>query len=228
MSELTEELGMPKATVFRMLITMADHDIIQFDSANESYSLGYAVLGIADIALQQSQIRTEAYPEMLRLRDTLDVTVALTFRTNVHRIDFDKVESSHAIQNSIELGVPIPLSQDAAGYALISSLNQEDLRAYLANNQVIQKIKRGGVDEQAFHEALAAIREKGYAVTPPRDVSDGIQIAAPIAYRDRRTHGALYLSIPSYRHNTTQIETNAEKLMNAAMVISSALAEKRR
>src|SRR5690606_23020861 len=69
LKEITEATGLPKSTVFRILSTLVSHEFCDLDPNNGEYSLGFALIRLADIRRRQANLHTVALPVMRDIRN---------------------------------------------------------------------------------------------------------------------------------------------------------------
>ena len=125
--EIARLSGMTRPTAFRILATLAAEGLVLRDAATSTYSLGFLALRLADTVLGSFPIHGVARPVMRQIRDALNETVVLSLRQADARFNIDSLESTHAIGQTQEFGMPIPLYAGAASRVLLAGMADEEI-----------------------------------------------------------------------------------------------------
>ncbi len=75
LAEITKMIGVPKATVFRLLHTMRELNYLKYDFPNKKYYLGPKVLSLGFSVLQSLEVCEIARPYLEKLARECDKTV---------------------------------------------------------------------------------------------------------------------------------------------------------
>lgn len=180
LSELVEATKLPKTTVFRIISNLVGRNICEQNSETGKYSLGLALLAYANIRQRQVGVRKVALPVMREIRDKVRETVVLSIRTGDFRIHIDFVDGLYPLRRMVDLGVQVPLYVGAAGKAILSSMSDEAIEAYLQNTP-LKRFQVGTItDPKILWREIHTIRERGYAESEGELIAGGKSIAAPI------------------------------------------------
>jgi DNA-binding IclR family transcriptional regulator len=77
LAELSEKLALNQSTVYRYVATLQRAGLLSRDERRGGYRLGLRVIELANIGLNQLEVRKQALDEMDRLRDNLDMLISL-------------------------------------------------------------------------------------------------------------------------------------------------------
>src|SRR5215470_7495883 len=109
LAEVVQATGLPKTTVFRLLSSLIERDFCELDPQTGKYSLGFALVRLADIRRRQSNVHDVAIPVMREIRNEVNETVILSVRSGDFRVHIDFVEGLHPMRRMADLGVRAPL-----------------------------------------------------------------------------------------------------------------------
>ncbi len=77
LAQLADKLALNQSTVYRYVTTLQRAELLSRDERRGGYSLGLRVIELANVGLNQLEVRKQALEEMDRLRDSLDMLVSL-------------------------------------------------------------------------------------------------------------------------------------------------------
>jgi DNA-binding IclR family transcriptional regulator len=168
LAEISEAVGLTGPTAHRLLRALQSHDLIVFDAQSRTYSLGPGVMRLASVLLNRDDILAIVQPSLRDLREATGETAALHWRVNAERVCLIEYVSNHPIRMASGVGNSYPLAAGAAGKAILSALDPEDVE------HVLQAATDAGtkVNRRALMSKLEEIRERGFAtsVGEPREI----------------------------------------------------------
>ncbi len=186
-SEISELVDIPKPTVHTMLRTLERHGLVVQEVEGGKYALGPAVLQLGNAYLDGSELRARSASWADRLaRQTGEVVVV----HHAFRPD-DLVQI-------LEVGAAVPWHACALGHAIAAGLADDAQKALLAG-PVPRLTGRTLTDPEALREALAGVRERGYAVENQEATLGDAGLAAPVYDWSGRAVGALGIVGPADR-----------------------------
>lgn len=217
LADLSKRMSLPKPTAFRIATGLVRAGILEQNTGNGTYSLGFQTLFYAENLLASIPIRSIARPVMETLRDEINETIVLSIRDGDFRYNIDSVESTHAIGQTQRIGVPIPLYAGAASRVMLAAFTQNDLRAYLARVDLRRFSESTITDRKKLEAAIVKIRNDGYCRTSgeftPGSHAVACSIGAPASFKA----AALHVSIPSARYSPL-LERKALKSLQAGIL----------
>ncbi|WP_044642098.1 IclR family transcriptional regulator [Risungbinella massiliensis] len=215
LTELAEQTGLSKSTVFRLLATLENKGFLERDIDTEKYHLGLRVWELASRMNHLNDPAILLLPLMERLRDQLEETVSLYIREGNERIRIQAVESHHAIRRVAPIGVRMHLSVGASSKVLMA-YETESIR----ENVMADPDWPEGVARTSFRNQLQDVREKGYAISIEEREAGTAAISVPILRRDGSIRAALALSGPISRMSPERMEEMAPVLQQVAQEMS--------
>jgi IclR family transcriptional regulator, acetate operon repressor len=198
-SEMAAELSVARSTAHRMLTTLADRGLVRQDPETKAYvpgpaliELGLAVIGVADL-------RAVVRPVLERLAETTGETVHLLVLEGSETVFLDGVESPQVIRASLRTGVRGPAHASAAGKAMLSLLDREDVLARFPGGSLHGGTAHAISSWEKFEAELQAVREQGYAVNLQESEPGLHAVSLALTDSSGTVRGALSVSGPAER-----------------------------
>jgi DNA-binding IclR family transcriptional regulator len=193
--QLTEALGLPRTTIYRILNTLQRHEVVRRD-ARGAYQLGRRLLSLAARVAARAtdaDLGAVAQPHLDRLAAELGEGVKLSV------VDGDRVLVLAAAQGRREYaltvapGQQLPMHAGAAGKLLLAHRPPEGL-AYLLAKPLAAYTGKTITDPRRLAAELARIRRLGWAQDRGEGAPSVQAFAAPVFARDGRLAAAV--SVP--------------------------------
>ena len=218
-SRIARELGLSKAVVYRILQSLAARGMVALDPYSREYRLGAAAAARGARALRESDLRSAALDTLRRLRDEIGETATITAPVPGGRVYLDQFEGAHEIKMTVELGRRFPLHAGSSGKCMLAFLpaGQQD---ELLGTELARLTQHTIVDPAVLRVELAAIRERGYAVSGGERQPDAGSVAAPVFGGAGSVIGAISVCGPKFRVTPEFVERIAPKVTAAAAEIS--------
>lgn len=199
-TELARMTGLNKATVYRLISTLAEQNYVRQDKKTEKYYLTYKLLAIADRIKDHMDLRAMVRPHLERLCEKSGETVHFVVREGADIVYIDKVES---LQNTFRMVSRIGLRHLAfstgVGKAILAHLPDEKLRALWESAEIRHLTPNTITDFDAFIAEINEIRAAGYAVD--REENELGVFCVAVALRDHTgaVNNAFSISSPASR-----------------------------
>jgi DNA-binding IclR family transcriptional regulator len=197
-SEVSELVDVPKATVYTMLRTLERLGLVVQEVEGGKYALGPAVLQLGNAYLDGSELRARSasWAERLARQTGEAVWVGVLSGHNV-------VVVHHAFRPDdlvqiLEVGAAVPWHACALGHAIVASLD-DDWQKELLAGPVPRLTGRTLTDPEALRQALTATQERGYAVEDQEATLGDAGLAAAVFDWSGRAAGALGIVGPAER-----------------------------
>jgi DNA-binding IclR family transcriptional regulator len=197
-TEIAERVGLAKPTVYGLLRTLVEHDLVAQDPGTGKYSLGPGVLQLGNAYLDGSELRARSllWAESLAKRADEAVWVATLSGTRV--IVLHHVFRPDNTVQILEVGAAIPWHACALGQAIVAYLPRPESARVLAAERA-PLTGRTKTTRAALGQALARIRKHGYAIEDEEATVGDAGIAAPIVNREGLVAGSIGLIGPAER-----------------------------
>ncbi|MEM9106051.1 MAG: IclR family transcriptional regulator [Pseudomonadota bacterium] len=201
LSELARLSAFDKATVLRLMTSLADRGFVEQHAQSGKYRLGPALVRLANIREASFPQKSAARPILQRLSEASGETahLVLLVRNSLETIDF--IESrDHAIRVRMDAGERIPLHASASGIACLAFMPNEDAEAVLSST--LERFTRHTVnDKNALSRLLDTTRRSGVAEVD-QGFEEGVYgMAAPLFAADGSVTGSVGIATPITRIN---------------------------
>jgi DNA-binding IclR family transcriptional regulator len=197
-TEIAGRVGLPKPTVYGLLRTLVNQDLVAQDPDTGKYSLGAGVLQLGNAFLDGSEVRARSllWAEALAQRANEAVWVATLSGSRV--IVLHHVFRPDNTVQILEVGAAIPWHACALGHAIVANLPPPEAARAMAGD-LTPLTGRTKTTKAALGQALAQVRRRGYAVEDQEATVGDAGIAAPIVNRAGATAGSIGLVGPAER-----------------------------
>jgi DNA-binding IclR family transcriptional regulator len=220
-TELAAGLGVHKSTAFRLVATLAAHDLVEQVSDRGKFRLGVGVLRLAGATVVRLDLVQESRPVTTRLARVVGETVNLTVLSGHEALYLDQVSGPSAIAMHNWVGQRIPLHATSNGKVLLAfgSAQLTDrlelpLRRFTAHTVT---------DPPALLAELAQVRRNGYAVAVDELELGLTAVAAPVVGADGTVLASVSASGPTFRMPAARHPEVAGQVVAAAEEISRRL-----
>ncbi|MDX2524761.1 IclR family transcriptional regulator [Streptomyces europaeiscabiei] len=217
--ELTKIFGLPKSTVQRTLVTLAEAGWLRANRKDTTrWEIGARVLAVRPAALQGSSLLTAAHEPMVRLRDALNETIHLSVPDALQcMVVVDRVDSDHPVRTFHTIGDTSPLHATAVGRAVLAHLPKQDVEELIA--QGLERFTdTTPADPEELRAELDRIRTDGYAVNRNQYRPGVCAIAAPVLDEAGTPLASVAVSMPDSRFD-------AERLPEWSRMVAETAAE---
>ena len=222
LSELAREVGLPKSTVQRCLLTLQEVGWTESSTTTPTrWSMTLRALSVCGSAGTRESLRDLALPAMNELQLATTETIHLAAPDGDELVLLERLDTSHRLRAFLPLGERIPLHASATGLAFLSAWDDPRVDAYLAR-PLEPRTPDSLVDPAAVRAEVERVRERGYSVNVG-GLSTGISsLGAPLVGRDGPV-GAISISGPSSRIEATRFAELGEQVTAAAARVSRLL-----
>jgi len=198
-TEIATELGITKAAVHRILTALRNRDLIAFEPSTRRYTLGHAAIALGRAYMARTDLRIMAAPELRRLGARTGETVTLSIRRGDTRMYVDQVVPDQELRVEVTLGVPYPLYAGSSSKVILACLEPAEIDDYLSRQELVAFTDATITDRAALRAELAAIRERGYALSVGERQVGAASLAVPVLDHDGGVMAAISVCAPQSR-----------------------------
>lgn len=226
LQEVTQNTGIPKSTVFRILSTLVELGYVTREP-NRSYRINPRLGHLVSDGAASEALRRLARPLMLELRDTYGETVNLGVQQFDKVTYLEVVPSEFALRLQESRGASVPLHASALGKAILAYSPQREVEA-LVRGQKLERVTEHTIDDaDAFLAELKRVRNAGVAYDRGEGSMLAICIGAPIVDATGSAIAAMSISGPASRFNPKKDSPVIASLVKVTTELSRALAQTR-
>ena len=177
-SEISRRLHFSKSTIYNIVRTLADLEIIERRS-DSKLAVGTHFYVLAKAAANKAELVRTVHPYLKTISRESMLSSFLAIRSGMHAIIIDKVEATADIKISYEMGIRLPLLVGAAGKALLSQLSDAELDNVLCTSEPLRLVSDAREDRVGLRNAVIGAREKGIVADMEEHVKGVISLAIP-------------------------------------------------
>jgi DNA-binding IclR family transcriptional regulator len=193
-TEISQELGLPKGTVHGLVRTLSKVGFLRQDSESRKYHLGLKIYELGMILAGTLEINDRAATPALQLakRTGLVSRVAIwDGNSAILTLNMDPRSQSLFIH---QIGPGIPAYCSAVGKAILAYLGHEQLRAYLDRTPLMPYTSETITEKSKLLKELETTRLRGYSIDREETVLGFYCIGAPIFGRGGRVEASISVS----------------------------------
>lgn len=205
--ELMERTGLPKPTLFRLIETLCELELLRYSDRLSKYVPGLGLLALSSPVLARLGLRQLARAQMQELADLCQGQVQLAVG---HRRRLCLVELADGMGPSVwrpELGVSMSLARTASGRAYLLSLPAAERQDHLDDLRR-QSAERARWLEQRLQEAGREMEQHGFCRSHGDLTSEIESIAMPLAQAVDGEQWVFALSLPAYSPMVERLESD--------------------
>lgn len=220
-TRLSEQVGLTKSTVHRLLTTLSNMNYVVKDEETDKYKLGLQILFLSRNLLNNNDVITVAKPYLEKLSLEVNETVHLCIENLGEIVYIDKIDSNQAVRMFSRIGSRAPMYCTAVGKVLLSGMDQEKVDSILSKTEFIAKTPTTITSKEQLLEEVEKIKIEGYALDNSENEEVLRCIAAPIYDHKGKIIASFSISGPNNRVTMDLInKTLIEKMKHYSMAIS--------
>jgi DNA-binding IclR family transcriptional regulator len=222
-THITDDLKIPRNSVFRITATLLDNGYISRDDDTKVFQLSQKLLNLGYAAIGEQSLIEKSLGNMRALRDKFGETVPLGILHGAEGIVIEEVPGTHSFRFVLEPGRKFHLHTSAPAKAIVAFLSEEE------REDLITKIKFEKYNERtitspfSYRSYLTEVRQKGYAIDHAEEIEGMHCVGAPIFNQQGYPIAAIWISGPSMRLETSQLDQIGVEVKKYADNISNSL-----
>ncbi len=225
LSQLSEKLGAPKNSVFRITQTLLSRGYLARDESTLAFRLTLKLLKLAPPQWKGVSLPAASRDAMNWLRDETGETVQLGVLNKHEGVIIDQVEGNQSLRIVVELGLRFALHNNAPGKLLLAYMAPEQQSLALSSIKLTATTSRTITTKTELRKECERIVTAGYS-TDYAEANDGVHcIAAPIFDTGERVVGTLWISGPAKRMPKSSFRELGAKVSTAGEQISRRIQE---
>ena len=196
-AELSRRLGIPRASVFRLLQTLEQMGFVERVGDSASYRLGIAVLRLGFEYLASMELTEHGRPIIDDLCGATGLSSHLVVRDGREVVFVAKSAGRSFMFNSIQVGARLPAHATVLGRILLADLSLADLSGLYAGVRLEAFTAQTPTTLAALRRMVEADAQRGYGISQGGFESGISTIAAPV-FDDRHTvAAAVSVTVPA-------------------------------
>ncbi|MEW9053116.1 MAG: IclR family transcriptional regulator [Neobacillus sp.] len=210
-ARLSEQVGLTKSTIHRLLATLSSMNYVVKDEETDKYKLGLQVLFLSRNLLNNSDIVTTAKPYLEKLAKEINETVHLCIEDRGEVIYIDKIESTQTVRMYSRIGSRAPIYCTAVGKVLLSDMSPDYFNEVVSKINFVPKTPTTITSKDELVKEVEQVKVQGYALDNAENEAVLRCIASPIYNHKGKIVASFSISGPS---NRVTMELINEKLID--------------
>ena len=223
LTAMTDALGMPKNSVFRIATTLLLRGYATRDEDTKVYRASRKLLVLGHAAIGGERLIQAAAPVLTALRDATGETALLGTLAGKQGVVLDQVASSYPVKVVVEIGHAFPLHTAAPAKAILAQWGTEAQKEIVSGMKFTRHTRRTICSVAAYFRELREVKLRGYALDRGEESETFACAAAPVFNGRGDPVAALWISGPSDRVNAENIDKLAARVVFFAAQLSQKL-----
>jgi DNA-binding IclR family transcriptional regulator len=194
--ELARRLGVPRSTVFRLLVTLEAMGFLERTQDGRAHRLGLAVLRLGFEYLASLGITELGRPILERMRDATGYAANLVMRDGRDIVYIQRAAATSPFASSVTVGTRLPAHATVLGQVLLGDLTLAQLRALYPESRLEGSGPNTPANADALFELVQQTRSRGYVLAEGFYEAHISTVAAPVFGDDDHIVAAIGLTVP--------------------------------
>ncbi len=190
-NEIVKNLGLNKSTVFNILHTLNDLDVLE-KGPDGLFRLGTGLFILGHAAAGGSELIQTVHPYLEAINHDFKLSTFFGILSGREVIILDKADRAHRIKLSSEIGMRIPIFAGVAGKALLSQLPEIDIDEILSENTPKRYTPRTIIDKDAYKKEILNVKKTGIAYDREEYIEGLIAVAVPLQTHRENLQAAIW------------------------------------
>jgi IclR family transcriptional regulator, acetate operon repressor len=180
LAELSQQLGLPKATTHRLCMQLLATGFLARDVDERSFAVGPALRRLALDALNHGTVRGLRHEVLSALVAEVGETCNFTTRDGASVLYLDRVEAPWPWRLTLDVGTHVPLHCTASGKLFLAHLPADERDALLGQLPLSRLTANTLTSRRALRGECDAIAVQGYALDREEFIAGLIAVAVPV------------------------------------------------
>ena len=223
LTDLAQQVGLAPSTTHRLLNTLEQLEFVRQDPMLGLWHIGVKTFSIGNAFLEQRDMIEQSRPFMHKLMESTGETVNMAVREGFDAVFVAQIECHEMMRMIVKLGGRAPLHASGVGKALLASMSDADVTAFLHKRGLPRFTDNTLGTPSELRQALTAIQKNGYAVDNEEHAVGLCCVAATIHDENAEALAALSISGPKARVTEQRIQELGVQISQTADAITRLL-----
>ena len=194
--ELARRLGVPRSTVFRLLVTLEGLHFVERTPDGRAYRLGLAILRLGFEYLASLDMVELGRPLLDSQSDDTSYAASLVVRDGRDVVYLHRSASRAPFATAVSVGTRLPAHATVFGHVLLGDLSLAALRALYPEPLLESRSRETPRDSAALFEQVQQVRKRGWVMAAGFFEPHICTVAAPVRGQDGHIIAAIGLTVP--------------------------------
>lgn len=216
LSDLAGQTGQAAATVYRALITLQAHGMVEVEEKGQLWYVGGGAFRVGSAFLRRTKVVERARGPMDALMRATGETANLGVESGDEVLFLSQVETAQAIRAFFPPGTKGPMHVSGIGKALLAWYPADRVQGILARQGLPKFTSLSITSESSLLRDLFHTKQRGYSIDD-QERAEGMRcIAAPIFNAYGEAIAGLSVSGPAFRINLSDASKIGHAVRQAA------------
>ncbi|PKN61133.1 MAG: hypothetical protein CVU57_31065 [Deltaproteobacteria bacterium HGW-Deltaproteobacteria-15] len=178
-NEIVKHLGLNKSTVFNILHTLKDLDVLE-KGPDGLFRLGTRLFVLGSAAAGGSDLIQTVHPYLETINQEVKLSTFFGILSDREVIIVDKADRAHRMKISSEVGMRMPVSAGVAGKALLSQLPETEIDVILSQITPKRYTPKTITDKALYKEEILKVKKTGIAYDKEEYIEGLMAVAVPL------------------------------------------------
>lgn len=219
-ADLTDELGLPKPTVHRMLQQLEDEGLLQREPITKRYVPGLRFLDFSFKLATHKTLGAPRHAILRSLSEEIGETCNCTMLDGDHTVYFDRVEANWPFRIQLPVGSHLPLHCTASGKLFLAHMPARQ-RNRLINAAPLQRFTHRTItDPKILTAELKSIKEEGVGIDDEEFMAGMVAVAVPVFNKTNEICFTIAVHGPSIRKPLEELRQYIPSLKKASATMT--------
>lgn len=222
LSELSATTGQAVATVYRALVTLQGHGMVECEEPGQLWHIGPGAFRIGSAFLRRTKVVERSRAPMVQLMRDTGETSNLGVEVGDEVLFLSQIETHEAIRAFFPPGTKAPMHVSGIGKALLAWYPADRVRGIIARQGLERFTSLTHTSETALMRDLGRARDRGFAVDDQERATGMRCVAAPIFNNHGEPVAGLSVSGPAFRMGLADADRIGALVRAAADLVTRA------
>ena len=226
LSDLAMQVGMPASSAHRLLMTLQQHDFVDFDENTQLWQIGIEAFRVGSAYLTRTNFIDAARQPLRSLMELTGETANLAVMDTTEVVFVAQVETTNPVRAFFSAGTRALMQSSGIGKALLSQMPKRQLETLLHTAGLPQYTSQTLSSPAALYENLKVTAHRGWSFDQEERYEGMSCVGAAIRNAQGNLVGGLSVSGPSVRFDPLQVADIGLKVKAAADQVTLTLGGK--
>ena len=222
-AELSRQLGLPRASVFRMLHTLEKSGFVERAGESTQYKLSLGVLRLGFEYLASMELTEHGRPIIEALRDATDYSAFIVVRDQREVVFVAKATGKSTQFHAIQVGARLPAHATVLGRQLLCCMTMAELSALYPEQTLQSYTPKTPKTVAELKAQLDTDRRNGYGISQGGFETGICTIASPVLNDRLEVIASVSITVPAQILDSELTNTLVPLVQDAAKALTDRL-----
>lgn len=224
-ADLADQLGIPKASLHRLVSTLESHGFLQTRMSGRGVQPGHKLHQMALGVLASAPFQAQRRAILSALSERIGETCNISVPDGAEMIYYDRAETHWPVRIQLQIGSRVPACATAGGKMYLSSLSRARRERIVNNTPLTPYTRNTLTDRSVLHRELDRTADRGYALDNEEYIEGMVALAVPVLDDRQRLYATLSFHAPCMRVSFESLTGYLAEVQDASHQLTALLAE---